>query len=451
MKKNEKIEVLITDINSEGNGVGRYDGMAIFVPFSAVGDRLRVQIVKVYPNFCYGKIMEILEPSASRCRANCGAFLKCGGCDFRHISYAEERRVKEKIVIDCFQRIGGVDMQLETFLFADPFAYRNKAQYPFCRTENGITAGFFAKRSHRVIPNVDCAIQPPEFSDIVQIICKIADHLQLTVYNETTHIGLLRHIFLRKAEATGEYMVVLVLNGDSLPGAEKFCHALIDLLGKQLVSFQININKKDTNVVLGKECRVLYGQGYITDFLCGKKIRISPLSFYQVNRTMAEKLYKQAAVYAQPAGKCILDLYCGAGTIGLSMADSAAQVIGVEIAEQAVKDAEMNAHANGVDNISFLLADAAGAAKQLAARGQKADVVIVDPPRKGCAQELLQIIEEKIMPERLVYVSCNPATLARDCKHLIAHGYQFISAAAADLFPRTCHVECVCLLTKTRN
>ena len=448
MKKNQEIELTIEDITADGNGVGRHMGMAVFVPFSAVGDRLLVRIVKVKSSFCYGKIIRILEPAATRCPADCPAFFQCGGCAFRHIAYAEERRIKEKFIIDCFRKIGKIEMRPERFLYAQPEAYRNKAQYPFCKTEKGIAAGFYARRSHRVIENAGCAIQPPVFSAIVREVCVAADRLQLSVYDETTQTGLLRHLFLRKAEATEEYMVVLVINGYALPGAETFCRALLELLGERLVSFQINCNTADTNVVLGKTCKVLYGQPYITDILCGKKIRISPLSFYQVNRTMAEKLYAQAAAYAEPAGKYILDLYCGAGTIGLSMADSAAEILGVEIVEQAVRDAQINARVNCAENVSFLLGDAAKAAETLAAQGRRPDVVIVDPPRKGCSPELLQIIEAQFQPERLVYVSCDPATLARDCRHLTENGYTFTAATAADLFPRTVHVETVVLLSR---
>ena len=448
MRKNDVIELQITDMTAEGNGVGKYEGMAVFVPFAAVGDKLEVLIVKVKSSYCYGKILSIIESSKTRCSADCDVFLKCGGCAFRHISYDEERRIKEKFVVDCFRKIGGLDIKIENFLFSEPTAYRNKAQYPFCKTEQGIKAGFFARRSHRVIPSTECAIQPPEFSGILQTVCKVADELNLTVYDETTGKGLLRHVFLRKAEKTNEYMVVLVINGNTLPGANEFKDELLTLLGERLVSFQININTENTNVVLGKECRVLYGKGYITDILCGKKIRISPLSFYQVNRTMAEKLYSQAAVYAEPEGKCILDLYCGAGTIGLSMCDNAKQVIGVEIVEQAVEDARVNAIENGVENISFILDDASGAAKKLSKQNIKTDVVIVDPPRKGCSVELLETIENKISPKKLVYISCDPATLARDCKHLTQNGYNIVSATVADLFPRTPHVESCVLLNR---
>ncbi|MBQ7288534.1 MAG: 23S rRNA (uracil(1939)-C(5))-methyltransferase RlmD [Clostridia bacterium] len=444
MKKNEEIEITITDITKEGNGVGRYEGMAVFVPFSAVGDQLRVRIVKVNSSFCYGKIIEIIKPSATRCSADCASFFRCGGCAFRHITYEEECRLKEKFVVDCFRRIGGIEMRPEKFLRGEPQSYRNKAQYPFCQTENGITAGFFAKRSHRVIPDTGCAIQPPEFSKIVQTVCAVANRLGISVYDETTQSGLLRHLFIRKAEATGEYMVVLVINGNTLPGADVFYDALVALLGAQLVSFQLNFNTEDTNVVLGKRCKVLYGQNYITDILCGKKIRISPLSFYQVNRTMAEKLYEQAAIYAEPQGKYILDLYCGTGTIGLSMADAAKRVLGVEIVEQAVHDAKVNARVNGVENISFLSGDAA----KFAAQGEHADVVIIDPPRKGCSTELLEIIEQQLMPERVIYISCDPATLARDCKHFTENGYCLSAATVADLFPRTGHVESVVQLLR---
>lgn len=448
MNKNDEIEILITGMTSDGNGVGRYENLAVFVPFSAIGDRLRVLIVKVKSNYCYGKIIEIIEPSNDRTDDDCASFLRCGGCAYRHIDYSAELEIKKNHVCDCFKKIGKTDVTVEEILSDKSDKYRNKAQYPFAVIGEKITAGFFAKRSHRVVPCEDCLLQPDEFSLIVKTVCKTANELKLSVYDETAHKGLLRHIFLRRAEKTGEYMVVIVINGDTLPNADKFTAALKSLLGESLASFEININKEKTNVVLGKWCKTLYGKPYITDILCGKKIRISPLSFYQVNRAMAEKLYERAAEYAEPQGKNILDLYCGTGTIGLSMADGAKSVVGVEIVPEAIEDAKINAAENGVNNISFICDDAAGAAQKIADSGKKIDVVIIDPPRKGMAPELIDTVANKFSPERVVYVSCDPATLARDCKIFKDYGYELKKLTVADLFPKTCHVETVCLLTR---
>lgn len=446
MKKNDELILDITDTTAEGSGVGKYEGMAIFVPLTAVGDKVKTKILKVKKTYAYGKAMEILEPSPDRIEPDCPVFNKCGGCVYRHINYEAECKLKSNKVYEVIKRIGGVDMKPESILFEENTEhYRNKAQYPV--SEEGL-AGFYAFHSHRIIPCNNCLLQPEIFAEIVKNAEDWIKEYNISIYDETKHKGLLRHIYIRRAEVTGEIMFTAVINGDFLPFAKELTEKLKALCGENLKSVQININKENTNVILGNECKVIYGEAYITDILCGVKVRLSPLSFYQVNRKMAERLYQKAAEYAQPKNKTVLDLYCGAGTIGLSMAKIAKNIIGVEIVPEAIEDAKFNAELNGIKNTRFICADAAKAAEQLAKEGIQADVVIVDPPRKGCTPELIDTISSKFSPERVVYVSCDPATLARDIKIFTEQGYELKEYTPADLFPRTAHVETVALLCR---
>lgn len=464
MRKNDVIELAITGTTAEGSGVGRHEGMAVFVPGGAEGDLLRVRIVKVLKNLAYGRLEKILRPSPDRVKIDCPAFPRCGGCVFRYIGYEAEKRIKRQRVADALRRIGGFSIEPRDLLCAPDTSaprtgYRNKAQYPVgavegvtgtraarLNPEHSLSIGFYAPRSHRIVDCRNCRLQPPEFTAALPAIEQWAAETGVSIYDERTGKGLLRHIYLRKAFATGQVMAALVINGDGVPAPDRLVELLRQAVGEALVSVQLNHNREDTNVVLGKACTVLFGAEYLEDVLCGLRFRISPLSFYQVNRDMAEKLYKKAAEYAEPEGKILLDMYCGAGTIGLSMAGQAKQVIGVEVVPAAVEDAERNARLNGIFNARFLCADAAEAARQLAAEGIRPDVILVDPPRKGCSPDLLQLIGETFRPERVVYVSCDPATLARDCKQLAAVGYRLVEATPADLFPGTAHVETVCLL-----
>ncbi len=445
MKKNDEIILSITDYTAEGSGVGHYDGLAVFVPLTAVGDRARVKILKVKKNLAFGKAMEILDKADCRIDAICSVFSRCGGCVFRHISYEAELKAKEKKVYECIKRIGGVDLAPQPILYGNENRYRNKAQYP---VNSDGQAGFYATHSHRIIPCKECLLQPPIFSQITKLFEEFIKENGITVYNEETHKGLLRHIYIRNAEKTEQIMVCAVINGENLPQSDKLITRLKNLLGEKLKSFQININTSPTNIILGERCKTLYGEDYITDVLCDVKVRLSALSFYQVNRNMAEKLYKKAEQYAETQGKILLDLYCGAGTIGLSMAKKAKKVIGVEIVPQAVEDAKFNALANGIENAEFLCMDAAAAAEKLAKEDLKPDVVVIDPPRKGCSEDLIHTITEKFAPERVVYVSCDPATLARDIKIFSSDGYELMEYTPADLFPRTSHCETVCLLCR---
>lgn len=450
VNKNDEFKLNITGYTSEGGGVGKHDGQAIFVENTAVDDEILCHIIKAKKTYAVGKAVKITKPSKSRIEPECKTFKMCGGCSFAHITYKEELKLKTQKVVNAFQRIGGLSPEFKTIIPSPQTSrYRNKAQYPV-RRENGILSiGFYAKKSHRVIDGGDCLLQPDEFTQITEIFKKWVNEYNIPVYSETLHKGLLRHIYLRKAFATGEIMVCAVINGDTLPQTDKLINDLKVINGFK--TFVININKNNTNVVLGDKCLNIYGNGYITDILCGVKIKLSPLSFYQVNRAGAELLYKKAAEYVAPNGnEDILDLYCGTGTIGLSMANSVKTVTGVEIIPEAIEDAKENALINGIENTRFICGDAPKAAEILKSEGIKPKTVILDPPRKGCAEELLKTVTE-IAPEKIVYVSCDPATLARDCKRLEILGYKVKEVTPADMFPRTAHVECVVLLTKVQK
>ena len=449
MKKNDLITIEITDVMLNGSGVGHYDGLAVFVPATVTGDVVLAHVLKVKSNVAYAKIEKIIEPSDKRGEILCDSFLKCGGCAFRHIKYSEELKLKENAVQNNLKRIGGVEPSFEPITALDESGYRNKCQYPVAIDKNGeVLIGFYSEHSHRVVNCPNCALQPMEFSKIVKVFKEFLKENNISIYNEETAKGLVRHLYIRKATVTGEIMVSVVINGDKLPFSEKLIESLKELLKDSFCSFQININKKKTNVILGDKNVTLYGNDYITDILCGVKVRISPLSFYQVNHDTCELLYKKAAEYAEVEGKTVLDLYCGAGTIGLSLANRAKKVIGVEIIPEAIEDAKFNAKQNGIENCEFICADAKKAAQMLEADGLKPDVVIVDPPRKGCEESLIDIICNDFGPERVVYVSCDSATLARDCKIFESKGYIAQKCATFDMFPRTSHVETIVCLSK---
>lgn len=441
MKKNDIIELAITDVSHEGSGIGKYEGMAIFVPMSTVGDVIRARVLKVKKTYAFAKIEEIISPSQHRCDAGCGVFARCGGCVFRHINYDHEVSSKQNRVMQTMRRIGKIDFDPQPIIFADdPDRYRNKAQYPV--SESG-EIGFYSHHSHRSIPCGDCLLHPEVFHKAGNIFTAFVQKYNIPVYNEEKHNGLLRHFYLRYGKNTGEIMVGVVINGNDLPQKNQLVSDLKAALGEDLKSVFLNINTQKTNVVLGDKNILLYGREYIYDILCGVKVRISPHSFYQVNHDMAERLYQKAAEYAKPQDKNILDLYCGAGTIGLSMSGKAKSIIGVEIIEAAVQDAEINASENGITNARFICGDAAKAAERLKLENISVDVVILDPPRKGCEAALLKTVAQDFMPERIVYVSCDVATLARDTAILESLGYKLQEYTPVDLFPRTPHCEVV--------
>ncbi len=450
MRKNEIIELEITGMTNEGCGIGRANGMVVFVPLSAVGDSLRVRIVKANKSHCYGKIEEITVPSPDRIAADCPVFGKCGGCDFRHITYEAELKAKEGFIRDAFTRIGGLKPDFLPIIgCTETDCYRNKTQYPVRKSENGETVcGFFAERSHRVVRCENCRLEPPVFGEIRGAALEIARKMKISPYNEAEHSGVLRSICVRRGYHSGEIGVTLVVRR-AVPQLK----ALAAELSRQfpeITSICANVNKEETNVIYGDEERVLFGAPVIYDSMCGKTFAVSPRSFYQVNTPMAEILYKKAAELAEPDGKTVIDLYCGAGTIGLTMADRARSVIGVEIVESAVENARENARLNGAENVRFLCGDAGEMTDKLAAEGIKADVVIVDPARKGCDERTIENIV-RFNPERIVMVSCNAVTAARDCRSLTERGYELKTVQGVDLFARTRHVECVCLMSRVNN
>ena len=456
MKKNDDIILEITALSGQGVGIGRYEGMAVFVDQTAVGDTVKAHIIKVKSKYSVGKLLEVIIPSKSRKEVDCPAFSRCGGCAFRHIKYEDELKIKMQGVKDAMQRIGKVDLPPLDITPSPNFsAYRNKAQYPTSMDENGIFYGFYAKHSHRVVKSESCLLQPPIFEKAMQSIKIWADKNSLTAYDETTKKGLLRHILLRFGEKTGELMVVAVINADSLPYADSLTEILKQNLGESLASLQYNVNKDDTNVILGEKTVPLYGKDYINDEICGVSFKISAASFYQVNRAAAEVLYKKAAAFIESDDKIIMDLFCGIGTIGLSVLNLCGRenrrLIGVEIVPSAIENAKQNAIDGGFENTEFILGDATEGAEQLRKRNITPDVVIVDPPRKGCDEKLLKIIAEDFAPKKLIYISCDPATLARDSKILSENGYILQQYSPVDLFPGTAHVETVALFHRQKD
>ncbi len=452
LKKNQIIPLNIDALGSQGEGIGRYEGLAVFVPATAPGDKIEARLLKVKKNLAYAKIESIIEPSSDRVDSGCGSYPQCGGCAYRHISYEAECRAKEQRVTDAMRRIGGIDITPERFVACDTTSrYRNKAQLPCCSDKEGRPCfGFFAGHTHRVVRTDDCALQPEGYAAITAAVAQYMTDRRVTVYDETSHSGTMRHLYMRRSVSTGQIMVCLVINGKHMPAEEELVQC-IRKADANVSGILVNSNRERTNVILGQDCRLLWGSEYITDSLLGVNFRISPLSFFQVNPPQAERLYAIAAEYAGVNENTILlDMYCGAGTIGLTMANKVKKLIGVEIVAPAVEDAKLNAQLNGIDNAEFICADAAQAAAMLTERGERPDVIIVDPPRKGCDEALLDCIAE-FSPERLVYVSCDPATLARDCARMKERGYTVQRLSAVDMFPRTVHVETVALLSKKQD
>ncbi len=449
LKKNDDITLEITALTSEGSGVGHFGAFAVFVEGAAAGDRLIAHIIKVKPNYAVGIIKELLHPSQDRVQPTCSVAAQCGGCAFQHISYEAECEHKRRRVEDALQRIGGFEISVREILTTpNTSRYRNKAQYPVAMGTDGRTkVGFYAKRTHRIVDCRDCTLQPAEFSSLLHVILRWAAEFGVSVYDEATGRGLLRHIYLRKGFSTGELMVCLVVTDRAVPHTKELTERLLSE-NSGIKSVVLNVNPARTNVVLGSECCTVFGSDAITDLLCGLRFQLSPLSFFQVNPAGAELLYRKTAEFAALTGdETVLDLYCGTGTIGLSMAHAAKAIIGVEIIPQAIENAKENAKRNGIANASFFCDDAAGTAKRLRENGTRPDVVILDPPRKGCSAETLETVAAMV-PQRIVYVSCDPATLARDCKLLRELGYELQQAVAVDMFPHTGHVETVVSLVR---
>ncbi len=447
LEKNKIYEAIICDYTAEGLGVARIEGCAVFVPNAIEGELCRIRIEKVGKTWAAGKITEIIGRSSHRVNRKCPVAKLCGGCDFWHMDYEEETRLKAERVRSAMNRIGGEDLK-EVPILAAPQCegYRNKAQYPVSSKRSRVFAGFFKAGTHQVVENDRCLILPEQTDLVKKIVVDYVNHWRITAYDETTGKGLLRHIYVRRGAVSKQILVCLVVNGRKLPHTEDLIQRLQAIPG--FTALVLSVNQKSGNTVLGDEFIHLYGPGYIEDTLCGLSFRLSPRSFYQVNHHQAQRLY-EAAISQGGITKedTVLDLYCGVGTISLAMAKSAKKVIGVEIVEQAVEDAKENAKRNGIDNAEFFCADAGKAALELEAKGIRPDVVVVDPPRKGLNADAIEAMV-KIAPRRIVYVSCDPATLARDIKLLKDKGYAVASVQAADLFPRCAHVESIVLLCR---
>lgn len=442
MRKNDEYIIEITGTTDEGDGVGRVDGFPIFVYGALLGEKVKVHIVKVLKKYAFGKLIEVIKPIQERVMPECGYFSKCGGCTFWHASYEYELMYKQKKVEDCLGRLGGLDIKAEKICGCEDYRhYRNKAQFPV--TPFGM--GIYARNSHNVIDMNDCLIQSEECEKILKCIRSWMEKNEILPYDEVTDTGVVRHIYVRTGE--NGVQVCLVTRTKKIYKVEKLI-ADLKKLDVKISGVIQNINSKRTNVVLGEETKLLYGEKYLEDRIGNVRYRISPLSFYQVNKKQTKVLYDIAKEFANLSGsEVVWDMYCGAGTIGLYMADQAKQVIGVEVVEDAIKNAKANAKLNGIENAEFYCGSAEKTAPKLLEKGLKPDVVVLDPPRKGCAELLLDTVV-KTGVERIVYISCKPSTLARDLKYFEEHGYKTIKAVPVDMFPRTSHVETVSLLTR---
>lgn len=489
-KKNDVFQTIIEDMSDSGEGIGKTDGFTWFIKDAVIGDRVEAKAMKVKKSYGFARLLQVLEPSDKRTAPLCPVARQCGGCQIQAMDYQEQLRFKENKVCSNLRRIGG----LEHLIFRDeegslrneedgttnalrkeessesgaisvypimgmenPWRYRNKAQFPFGRSRDGrIIAGFYAGRTHSIIETEDCLLGVKENSTILQCIREHMEQYKIEPYDETNHRGLVRHVLIRKGFRTGELMVCLVLNGEvkALTEADVLVERLRSLFedGAAVTSISVSINREKTNVIMGSRIVNLYGPGYITDYIGNVKYRISPLSFYQVNPVQTEKLYSTALAYAELTGKeTVWDLYCGIGTISLFLAQKAKQVYGVEIVPQAIEDARANARLNGMDNVSFFVGKAEEVLPEQYEKHQVyADVIVVDPPRKGCDTVCLDTIV-KMGPKRVVYVSCDSATLARDVKYLGERGYQVEKVRCCDMFGHSTHVETVVLLSKLKT
>ncbi|MDD7260666.1 MAG: 23S rRNA (uracil(1939)-C(5))-methyltransferase RlmD [Eubacteriales bacterium] len=447
LTKNQIYETVITDYTTEGQGVAHIEGCAVFVPNAVAGERVKVRVTLVRKTWAAGKITEILEKSPHRVNRACPVAKLCGGCTFWHMDYEEECRLKAERVKNCLNRIGGENLE-EVPILAAPTCegYRNKAQYPVAWEKGRAYAGFFKEGTHEVVQMDRCRILPQETDWVKAIVMDYVNKNKVSVYDEATHRGLLRHIYVRRGAVSGQILVCLVVNGDGLPKLPALIEALKAVPG--FTTLVLCVNTRKGNAVLGDKFVTLYGPGYIEDTLCGLNFRLSARSFYQVNHAQAQRLYETAIAMAGiTKNDLVLDLYCGVGTITLAMASAAGKVMGVEVVPQAIEDARDNARRNGIENAEFFCADAGAAALELEQKGIRPDIITVDPPRKGLNSGAIEAID-RMNPKRLVYISCDPATLARDTALLKERGFRLEKAIAADLFPRCSHVESVVCLSR---
>ena len=461
MNKNDIVTVEITDIGVSGEGIGHVDGYTLFIKDAVIGDVVEAKVMKAKKNYGYARLMKVITPSEYRVEPKCAFARRCGGCQIQEMSYDRQLVFKNQKIRGNLERIGGFTKdQIDTVMqpvvgMEHPFGYRNKAQFPFGTDKEGnpIT-GFYAGRTHDIIANTDCALGVEQNKEILEIILQYMRENKIKSYDEKTGKGLIRHALIRYGFKTKEIMVCLVVNGKKLPKAERLIEKLIQIEG--MTSITISPNTRRDNVIMGDSYEILWGQGYITDYIGNVKYQISPLSFYQVNPVQTEKLYGLALEYADLKGdETVWDLYCGIGTISLFLAQKAKQVYGVEIVSQAIDDAKENAKINAIDNAEFFVGKAEEVLPEYYAEYERehngetahADVIVVDPPRKGCDETLLETIV-KMQPEKVVYVSCDSATLARDLKYLCANGYEIKMCRGVDQFPQSVHVETVVLLSK---
>ena len=449
--KNQILEGYICDVTSNGDGVMKIDNYPIFVPGGVTGDLLNITVTKTNKAYGFGRINKITEPSPHRAEPLCPVFPKCGGCDFMHIDYNHQLEIKAKSAIDNMQRIGSLhkgEYIFDGIIGADSiFNYRNKAQLPLGKRNGKIVAGFFAKGSHEIVPTKDCLIQDCRINNLTKLFLEYANRHKISVYDEKTHKGVLRHLYIRTGNKNDEILFAVVTNSkEPLPCENE----LVDILQTQygLKGILQNINTQRTNLVLGDKFRVIWGDKSITTKISDLEFKVSSESFFQINGEQTEKLYQKALLYADlTPNDTVFDLYCGTGSISLFLARKAKKVIGVEIVEKAIENAKLNAMRNGIENAQFYAGDCADVTKRLMQNGEKADVVVVDPPRKGCSIEMLELIEE-ICPRRLVYVSCNSATLARDVKIMKEKGYALKRMCCVDMFPMSGHTECCALFCR---
>ena len=445
----QRVTLPIHGITHDAEGVGKLQGFTVFVPGAIPGDEVEAEVISVKKQYARALIYKILQESPDRVTPICSHYQECGGCQLMHASYRAQLRYKRQQVESALKRIGGLEsvMVHDTLGMDNPANYRNKAQFPVGVQDGKITAGCFKLRSHDIVDLESCGIQHDANNKALAIAKELAQKYQVSVYDERLHEGLLRHILVKHAFSTNETMVVFVINGESLPQGERIAQELMSRI-KSVVSVQININIRQGNVILGPETKLVAGRDYIIDELDGLKFKISARSFYQVNPAQTKVLYGKAREYAALTGsENVFDLYCGVGTIALFMASQSKHVTGIEIIPDAIRDAEENAKLNSITNTEFICGAAEDVVPRLIKQGQSPDVYIVDPPRTGCDEKLLATIAAN-KPARLVYVSCNPATLARDLKFLSEHGFKVVEVQPVDMFPHTSHVECVVLITK---
>lgn len=455
IKKNNDYEIVIEDLTMSGEGVGRIDGYALFVKDTIPGDVVIAKAIKLKKNYGYGRLMKVLTPSKDRVEAKCPVAKACGGCTLMAMNYEKQLEFKRKLIENNLTRIGGLkDIEVPPVIGMDnPYRYRNKAQFPVGTDKEGnIVMGFYAGRTHSIIPNEDCLIGADINAGILAVIKDYMLKNHIKPYDENSQTGLVRHILIRTGFTTGEIMVCLVINDEKLPKSDELIKSLLNLNfsdDRKIASIMTNTNTENTNVILGRKCSLLYGREYIEDYIGNVKYQIGPLSFYQVNPVQTKKLYGLALEFAGLTGnETVWDLYCGIGTISLFLAQKARKVYGVEIVPEAIADAKNNARINGIDNVEFYVGKAE---EVLPDKYEKenvyAEVIVVDPPRKGCDETLLETMV-KMSPERIVYVSCDSATLARDLKYLTERGYEVKRVQGVDQFCHSGHVECVTLLQK---